>query len=407
MSDDVEPITYPFSEPERLEVDPGYAQAREREGLTRAQLPYGRPTWLLTRYEDVKSMLGDPRFSREHAVGEDEPRVMPYVHRSDALTTMDPPRHSRLRRVVSKAFSSRRIETLRPRTQLIVDDLLDAVEKNGAPADLMSSFALAVPLLVVCDLLGVPYTDRDRFHEWSAILASTASAGVAGTDLAQANEDLRGYLAGLIEQRRQEPAEDLLTVLVEARDTDDRLTEDEMISLAWSVLLAGYEITAYQVGNFAYTLLTRPELVRRLREEPAVLPQAVEELLRQVPLTSASFYPRVATEDVELGGTLVKAGEAALPSMMSANRDESVYPGADEIDFDRPGGAPHLAFSYGIHHCLGAQLARMELQVVVRALVERFPGLRLAVPPEQVPWRKGSILRGPLELPVTWDRART
>jgi cytochrome P450 len=233
------------------------------------------------------------------------------------------------------------------------------------------------------------------------VLASTASAGVAGESLQKANEELRAYLADLIADRRREPAEDLLTVLVEARDTEDRLTEDEMISLAWSVLLAGYEITAYQIGNFAHTLLTRPDLAERLRTDPELVSGAVEELLRQIPLTSAAFYPRVATEDLELGGTLVRAGEAALPSMMAANHDASVFPDPDQIDFGRDGEA-HLAFSYGIHHCLGAQLARMELQVVVRALTTRLPGLRLAVPAEEIPWRAGSILRGPLRFPVVW-----
>ncbi|WP_062216204.1 cytochrome P450 [Streptomyces sp. NBRC 109706] len=402
MSDETELTTYPFSEPDRLSVDPGYAAAREREGLTRAQLPYGSPTWLLTRYDDVKSMLGDPRFSREAVVGEDEPRFMPYVHRSDALTTMDPPRHTRLRRVVSRAFSSRRIETLRPRTQRIVDDLLDAMERAPAPVDLMESFALQVPMAVICELLGVPFDDRERFHEWSAVLASTATSGVDVDVLMRANEDLRAYLADLVEQRRREPAEDLLTVLVEARDTEDRLTEDEMISLAWSVLLAGYEITAYQIGNFVHTLLTHPDLAARLSKHPEDVAPAVEELLRHIPLTSSAFFPRRATEDVELGGTLVRAGEAVLPSMMSANRDETAFPDAARIDFDRAPDVQHLSFSYGIHHCLGAQLARMELQVVTGTLFRRFPELRLAVPAEEVPWREGAILRGPIRLPVTW-----
>ncbi|MCP2241550.1 cytochrome P450 [Lentzea aerocolonigenes] len=392
---------YPFSEPERLEVDPGYARTREGEGLTRVQLPYGTPTYIATRYEDVKSLLSDPRFSRELAVGEDEPRVMPYVHRPDALTTMDPPRHSRLRRVVSKAFSARRIEALRPSTQQIVDALLDRMENEGGPLDLMRSYALEVPMLVVCELLGVPYEDRDRFHDWSSVLASTASSGVGVDELMRANEDLRAYLGKLIALRRTEPAEDLLSVLAEAHDTDDRLTEDEMVSLAWSVLLAGYEITAYEIGNFAYTLLTGPEHLKALLDDPGLVERAVEELLRQVPLTSASFYPRRAAEDVELGGTLVRKGEAVLPSMMAANRDETVYPNAEKIDFSRD-ATGHLAFSYGIHHCLGAQLARMELQVVIASLLRRFPGLRLAVDVDDIPWRKGSILRGPLELMVTW-----
>ncbi|HWO59689.1 MAG TPA: cytochrome P450 [Umezawaea sp.] len=396
-----EPVTYPFSEPERLEVDPNYAVTQNGAGLTRVQLPYGTPAYIATRYEDVKSVLSDPRFSRELAVGEDEPRVMPYVHRPDALTTMDPPRHSRLRRVVSKAFSARRIEALRPSTQQIVDALLDRMQADGGPVDLMRSYALEVPMLVVCELLGVPYEDRDRFHDWSAVLASTASSGVGVEELQRANEDLRGYLGKLIAQRRAEPAEDLLSVLAEAHDTDDRLTEDEMVSLAWSVLLAGYEITAYEIGNFAYTLLTSPDHLARLVEDPDLVERAVEELLRQVPLTSASFYPRRASEDLELGGTTVKKGEAVLPSMMAANRDEAAFPDAARLDFDREANA-HLAFSHGIHHCLGAQLARMELQVVVKSLIGRFPGLRLAVDPSDVPWRKGSILRGPLTLMVAW-----
>ncbi|WP_239396341.1 cytochrome P450 [Frankia sp. CiP3] len=404
MSDESGTLNYPFAEPAGLAVHPNYAQLRGRTGLARVRLPYGKPAWLATRYDDVKGMLSDPRFSREQAVGEDEPRVMPYVHRPDTLTTMDPPRHSRLRRVVAKAFSSRHIETLRPKTELIVSRLLDAMEEHGPPVDLMHSFALSTSMLVVCELLGVPFEDRKRFHEWSEVLASTASANVGAADLAQANGNLRAYLADLIGDRRREheSAQDLLSVIVAARDTEDRLSEDEMISLAWSVLLAGYEITAYEIGDFAYTLLTRPHLVHRLRDQPDLVVPAVEELLRQVPLTSAAFYARVATEDLELGGTLVRAGEAVLASMVSANRDESTYVDADVVDFDR-NDVPHLAFSYGIHHCLGAQLARMELQVVTRALVQRFPTLRLAVPISDIVWRSGSILRGPLELPVTWQ----
>ncbi|MFD7668871.1 cytochrome P450 [Streptomyces sp. NPDC059788] len=402
MSDDPSSTAdYPFGEPDRLTVDPGYARARTAEGLTRVQLPYGTQAWLVTRHEDVKSMLGDPRFSRQRAVGEDEPRVMPYVHRPDSLTTMDPPHHTRLRRVVARAFSSRRIETLRPRTQQLVDELLDAVERERQPVDLMHALALPVPMLVVCELLGVPYADRERFHEWSAVLASTASSGVGAEKLAEINDQLRGYLAQLVETRRREPADDLLSVLVAAHDTEERLTEGEMISLAWSVLLAGYEITAYQIGNFLYTLLTRPDLFGRLRDEPALVEGAVEELLRHIPLTAAAFFSRRATEDVELGGTLVRAGEAVLPSMVAANRDPSVFTDPDRIDFTRSHN-PHVSFSFGIHHCLGAQLARMELQVVTGTLVKRFPGLRLAVPADHVPWRQGSILRGPLRLEVAW-----
>lgn len=402
MSENGGHLPYPFGEPERLDLHPHYARTRAGNGLLRVQLPYGSPAWLLTRYRDVKSMLGDPRFSRERAVGENEPRVMPYVHRPDTITTMDPPRHGQLRRVVSGAFSSRRIETLRPRTQEIVAGQIDAMLARGPSADLMGSFAMTVPMLVVCELLGVPFGDRGLFSDWSVTLASTASSGVGAEQLQKSNEELRDYLAALIDRRRREPHEDLLSVLVEAHDTEDRLTEDEAISLAWSVLLAGYEITAYEIGDIAYTLLTRPDLLRQLQDRPDMVEQAVEELLRHIPLTTAAFFARVATEDVELGGTLVHQGEAVLASMTSANRDEEAFPAAEVIDFGRAAN-PHLAFSHGIHHCLGAQLARMELQVVVRALVTRLPGLRLAVAPDEIRWRVGSILRGPLQLPVAWD----
>jgi cytochrome P450 len=393
--------SYLFSEPDRLVVDPNYAAAQQAPGLTRVSLPYGTPTWLATRYDDVKMMLSDPRFSREAACGEDEPRVMPYVHRADALTTMDPPRHTRLRRVIAKAFTSRRVALLRPHTEAVIAELLERMTAKPGPADFMSEFALSVPMLVVCELLGVPYEDRDRFHEWSRVLASTASSRIGPDKLQAANADLRAYLGKLIEHRRSEPAEDLLSVLAEARDSDEQLTEDEMVSLAWSVLLAGYEITAYEIGNFAYTLLTQPAVFQALRERPELIEQGVEELLRHIPLTAASFYPRRVTEDVELGGTLVRKGEAVLPSMMAANRDPRAFAEPDRIDLTRPDNA-HLAFSYGLHHCLGAQLARMELRAVLAGLIAQVPGLRLAVPAEDVVWRQGSMLRGPIELPVLW-----
>ncbi|WP_436791222.1 cytochrome P450 [Yinghuangia sp. YIM S10712] len=398
------PTPYPFSDADRLDVDPAYAQARACPALTRVQLPYGGWTWLATRYDDVKQVVGDLRFSREQALGDDEPRVQPFTHRADAMTMMDPPEHTRLRRIVTKAFSVRRIERMRPRTREIVDELLDDIVRKGAPADLMQAFADIVPMMVICELLGVPYEDRHRFRTWSEILGSTDAGESAEARMARisaANDELRAYLAAMVAKRRAEPAEDLMTVLVEAHDDGERLSEAEMVSLAWAVLLAGYEITACEIGNFAYTLLTSPDHLEQLRREPHLLESAVEEMLRVVPLTKGAFFARRATEDIELGGTLVRKGEAVLPSLMSANRDESVFPDAATMDFTRSGSS-HLAFSYGIHHCLGAQLARMELQVVVGALLERFPGLRLAVPAREVVWRSGGILRGPRHLPVAW-----
>lgn len=396
-----DPMPYPFSEPRGLELDPTYAELRASGELARVQLPYGAPTWLATRYEDVKTVLGDPRFSREQALGEDEPRILSYVHRPDTILTMDPPGHTRLRRAVSKAFTVRRIEALRPATQEIVDGLLDTVEKDGPPADLMRSFALALPMMVICDLLGCPFEDRHKFHHWSEILASTAASEYTPEQLRQANDDLRAYIADQVAQREQQPADDLLSVLLEKDDIPDPLTRDEIVGLGWSVLLAGFEITANAIVNSTFTLLTSPEHLDQLRRQPELVPHAVEELLRYVPLTVGSFFPRRALEDVQLGKTQVCAGDTVLPATFSANRDESVFPNAEQLDFTREDN-PHLTFSHGIHHCLGAQLARMELQVVIGSLLERYPDLRLAVPVEEVPWRQGSILRGPAELRVVW-----
>jgi len=401
MTGNHELVSYPFDKANRLDVHPMYARLRTRPGLLRVQLPYGTPAWLATRYEDVKQLVGDPRFSREQAVGEDEPRIQPFSHRADSMTMMDPPGHTRLRRVVTRAFAVRRIERLRPRTQAIVDGLIDEMRVKGPVIDLMEDVADVLPMTVVCELLGIPIEERARFREWTEIIGSAEPAESKMRNLNRANAELRDYLGVLLDLRRAEPAEDLLSVLAQAHDDGERLSREEMVGLAWAVLLAGYEITTCQIGNFAYTLLTRPEQTAQLRADPDLIVSAVEEMLRHVPLTTGAFFARRATEDVELGGTLVRAGEAVLPSMMSANRDESVFEDPDRLDFTRRENN-HLSFSYGIHHCLGAQLARMELQVVLGSLLAAFPDLRLATPVQDVPWRAHGILRGPRELPVTW-----
>jgi cytochrome P450 len=400
MTTHSEPVTYPFSEPDRLVVHPRYGELREQGKLERVQLPFGKPTWLATRHEDVKIVLGDPRFSREKALGEDEPRILSFTHRPDSILTMDPPGHTRLRKAVARAFTKRRIETIRPRTQQIVDELLDEMVAAGDTADLVRRFALAVPMMVICELLGGPYEDRHKFHRWSEILASTRSSKHTKEDIAQADKELRDYLAELVDTKRANPGDDLLSVLVETEQTDDPLTQDEIVGLAWSVLLAGFEITTNMLVNSVYLLLTNPDQREQLVHEAGLLEKAVEELLRFVPLTVGSFFPRMALEDVELSGTLVRKGETVLPSTLAANRDEAVFPNADQLDFHRDSNA-HLTFSYGIHHCLGAPLARMELQVAIGTLLRRFPGLRL-VAEHELPWRSGSILRGPSSLLVTW-----
>lgn len=393
------PRTYPFSEADRLNLDPFYARLRESEPLSRIQLPFGESAWLATRYEDAKVVLGDPRFSRAASVGRDEPRLRER-RQAMGILAMDPPDHTRLRKLVAKAFTARRVERLRPRAQEIADELADGMLREGAPADLVEDFALPLPIAVICELLGVPFEDRADFRVWSdAFLSTTKLTPEQAEDYIGR---MHGYMAGLIDRRRQEPGDDLMSALISARDDEDRLTEQELVQLAAGILVAGHETTATQIPNFVYVLLTHPERLAELRADPDLVPAAVEELLRYVPLGVASAFPRYALEDVELGGVTVRAGDPVLVSLSSANRDEAVYQDPDQLDLLRS-EATHIGFGHGPHHCLGAQLARLELQVALRTLLTRLPGLRFADSEADLRWKTGMLVRGPLYMPISWD----
>ncbi|WP_243793773.1 cytochrome P450 [Saccharopolyspora gloriosae] len=400
-----EPKSFPFSKPERLDPEPLFEELR-RQPLIRVRLPYGEPGWLASRYEDVKLVLGDKRFSRAAGVGRDEARMRPMQGASGNIMSMDPPEHSRLRRLVMKAFTQRRVEALRPRAQEIADGLVDGMVERGAPADLVEDFALPLPITVICELLGVPYEDRKDFRVWSDAFLSTTKFTVE--EVTECVGLLREYMARLIAERRESRHEDgrddLLSALVAARDDDDRLTEDEMLSLAEAILVAGHETTASQIPNFVYVLLQHPDQLARLRADPALVPRAVEELLRYVSLGNGAGIPRYALEDVELGGVTVKAGEAVLPSTASANRDAAVYSEPDVLDLLRE-EASHVGFGHGAHHCLGAPLARMELQVALDTLLRRLPDLRLAAGEDGVEWKDGLSTRSPEKMPISWAPA--
>ncbi|ACU38429.1 cytochrome P450 [Actinosynnema pretiosum subsp. pretiosum] len=391
--------SYPFGDPVALDLHPGYAPLRAEQPALRVRLPYGEDCWLVTRHEDVKAVLSDSRFSRARAAGREEtPRVTPEAAPAGSMLSMDPPEHSRLRKLIARAFTSRRVREFRPRTQEIVDGLLDQVEQAGAPADLVAGLALPLPVSVISQMLGVPTEDHYRFRDFSATVLSTTAH--TREEIVAARAALEEYLGELADQRRREPGEDLMSALVAAHD-DDRLTDRELTQTGITLLVGGHESTASQFACSVYLLLERPERWALLRDNPELVPTAVEELLRFIPLGSGGAFARIATEDVEVGGVLVRAGEAVVASTNSANRDDRVFTDPDVLDLAREHN-PHLAFGGGVHVCLGAQLARGELQVALTSLLTRFPGLRLAVPPEQVPWRQGSLLRSPVELPVTW-----
>jgi cytochrome P450 len=390
---------YPFGLPERLNLDPRYAEVRATEPVARVQLPYGEPAWLATRYHDVKVVLSDPRFSRAASVGRDQPRTGPQQPGTGMLA-MDPPEHTRLRRLAAQAFTARRVERLRPRAEEIATGLADRMVEAGAPVDLIEEFAVPLPVTVICEMLGVPVDDRHSFRIWSEAIISTTS--LPPERIEEYWNNLTGYMADLVAQRRRSPTDDLISAMVRARDEADRLSETEMVELAVGLLTAGHETTATQIPNFVYVLLTNPPAWRQLRDSPDLIPGAVEELLRFVPLGAAAAFPRYATEDVELGGVTIRAGEPVLVSIGAANFDERAFAEPDRFDVARAQQNGHIGFGHGAHHCLGAQLARVELQVALGILTTRFPDLAFAVAEPDLVWKTGLFVRGPKTLPVTW-----
>ncbi|WNV83308.1 cytochrome P450 [Umezawaea sp. Da 62-37] len=388
----------PFSEADRLRLDPTYLRLQETEPVSWVRMPFGGEGWLATGYQEVRTVLADPRFSRWATVGNDVPRTSPVLENPNILS-MDPPEHGRLRKLVAKAFTARRIEQLGVRAQEVVDAALDRIEAQGAPADLVPLLTTPLPITIICDLLGVPRRERGEFQAWSDVLLGFGAFGAE--EIGAAFAGLQEYIAGMVAQRRRTPSDDMLGVLVQAHDDGDRLSEEELVVFGVTLLVAGHETTANLLGNAICTLFEHPTLLRSLVDDSDLLRPAVEELARVIPLAAMVALPRVVLEDVELGGVTARAGQTVLVSMAAANRDPSVFDAPGEIDFRR-GSNPHLAFGHGVHHCLGAPLARMELQVAIGTLFRRFPTLELTVPVEDVEFKRGRLVRSPLALPVKW-----
>jgi cytochrome P450 len=388
---------YPIGDTTGMWMDPRYDEARASAPLVRVRMPYGGDAWLATGYAEVRKVLSDPRFSREQT--RDAPRLLPEPPPSGSILTMDPPEHTRQRRLVAKAFTQRRIEALRPRVQEIVDGLLDDMSRHGSPADLRKFLAEPLPITVICEVLGVPAQDRARFRALTDTVMSTTS--FSSEEAQAAMGQFFGYLAALVAAKRESPAEDLLSAMVLARDADDRLTEQELIWLGVALLIGGHETTLNQLSNFSYLLLTNPDQLDALRARPELVPRAVEELLRFVPLNTGSAFGMTAKEDVEFGDLVVRAGETVIPDIAAANRDPRTFADPSTLDVERA-DVSHVTFGFGAHHCIGAQLARMELQIALATLLRRFPRLGLAVGPGEVEWRQGSLIRGVEALPVDW-----
>ncbi|MFC8824055.1 cytochrome P450 [Streptomyces sp. NPDC057137] len=394
--------TCPFRHDEALEPDPFMTRMRIEAPVARVRMPYGEgECWLVTRYEDVKTVTSDRRFSRAALIGQDFPRITPApIAQSESINLMDPPALNRVRKLINKAFTTPQVEALRPWTQRTVDGLLDTMAKNGAPADIADHLADRLPLMTICELLDVPEADRPQLRQRAMDMMSMNAAD--RNSAVEAKAWLRAYFSELTAERRRAPGEDLISGLATARIGDEMLDADELAVLAMLLVITGHDTTTYNISNIIYTLLTRPERAAELRARPELLPQALEELLRYIPFRQGVGIPRVAMEDVDFDGVVIKAGDTVHVSYLTANRDELAYDRPDELDFHREDPALHMTFGYGSHHCLGAHLARMVLQVSIGTLLTRFPDLRLAVPAEEVRWNTVSIWRYPLALPVTW-----
>lgn len=392
---------------------PRYAWLRERAPVSRVRMPDGSMVWLVTTYADVRAALADPQLSLDKAeAGEGGYRGFALPPALDAnLLNMDPPDHTRLRRLVMAAFTQRRIEALRPRVREIADELVDEFAECGR-AELMAEFAGPLPVLVIAELLGVPAGGRVQFRSWTdtMLVPGTDDPAEARRRQGAAIGELTAYLTDLIAAKRGEPGPDLLSALLAVRDEDDsQLSEDELTSLAFLLLFAGYESPVHHIGNTVRALLTDPALEARVRADPQALAAASEEVLRHdTPGTLA--IRRFAIEPLTIAGQRIPAGDTVMLAIGAANRDSTQFTNPDTIDIGRAidrGETGHVAFGHGIHYCLGASLARMETAVAVGTLLHRLPRLRLAVPPDQLTQRGSFRNRGLAVLHVAFGDIRT
>ncbi|MGW2248777.1 cytochrome P450 family protein [Kitasatospora sp. NPDC001660] len=383
-----------------LLADPhaGYAHLRGACPVVRTMTPDGAPVWLVTRYEDVRAALTDPRLSLNKRTstssGKHGASMPPSL---DAhLLNMDPPDHTRLRRLVAPAFTAHRVARLRPAIQQRTDELLDRFQDGSS--DVMTALATPLALTVICDVLGIAREDRRDFRTWTDALRSPAAD--AALTSRRALHNMHGFLVELIADKRDHPGDDLLTQMITAREDGDRLSEPELVALSFLLLFAGYDNSANLVGNTVLALLTHPETLHSLRSGALGIDGVVDEVMRwNSPSMLASR--RFAREDVHIGGVRIAAGERIWMSLASANRDPQQFSDPDRFDVHRPEGG-HLGFGHGIHYCLGSALARLEAEIATEALIRRFPSLRLAHPDEPVEWCDSFRNRGPLELPVIW-----
>jgi cytochrome P450 len=381
---------------ERFFTDPHelYRTLRQEAPVARVGMSEGQQAWVVTRYEDARPALNDSRLSKAAARFHGIPAV---DFLAGHMLNTDPPDHTRLRKLVSRAFTVRAIARMRPRIEEIAQGLADRMAEKAAregAVDLLDEFAFPLPMTVICELLGVPDRERDDFRGWSNTILSEALPEEHDAAVAA----MADFLSRLVAEKGAHPGEDMLSAIVKASEHGDTLSAREATSMAFLLLVAGHETTVNLIGNGALALLRHPDQLAVLRGDPSLVPNAVEEFLRfDGPINLATF--RYTTEPVEIGATTIPANEVVLVSLVSANRDPDRYGDPARLDVTRE-VAGHVAFGHGIHHCLGAPLARLEGEIAFRTLLDRFPGLTLAGDPATLGWRHSTLIHGLTRLPV-------
>ena len=380
---------------------PIFARLREQAPVNVGISPNGVRMWVISRYDDVLAAFSDPRLCKSSQIlvevlSRQMAGTSPLV--SHHMLFSDPPDHTRLRGLVAKAFTARRVQRLRTRMEEITEDLLGELA-GGSEVDLMDVLAYPLPITVISEMLGIPAEDRGEFREWTTILTSAA----APNETKEAGRAMADFVTGLLAAKRAEPADDLLSALVQASEGDDRLSEEELVAMVFLLLTAGFETTVNLIANGLLALLCHPDQLALLRQEPSLLPNAVTEFLRfDSPVNLASM--RFTAEPVDIGGVVIPEGEIVMIGISSANRDSARFPDPDRLDITR-WDSGHLSFGHGIHHCLGAMLARIEVEAAIGQLIRRFPGIHLAVRPDELRYRFSLTMRSLERLPVVLSPA--
>ncbi|WP_405060550.1 cytochrome P450 [Kribbella sp. NBC_01505] len=393
---------FPLDRPSGCPFDPasGYAALREREAPSKVSTPLGVDAWVFTRYDEVRTVLRDPRLSSRYApsehvmVGADLEREV----ESGSILQNDGQAHRRLRRLLATEFAVKRMEAYRPRVAKLIDEHIDAMLAAGGPLDLVEAFALPIPSLVICELLGVPYEDRAEFQHRSSVLVAIDAEP---EETMTAMEGLQRFMVALVQAKQVKRDDDLLSrVITRGEELGEDLTIEELVSIGFTLLIAGHETTANMIALSTLALLREPGQLEALREKPELAATAVEELLRYLSVVHFGVFRHV-TDDIPADPATIEAGDFLVAALSAANRDASVFENPDELDVTRSGPA-HVAFGFGPHQCLGQQLARVELQEVFTRLYARIPTLRLAVPFEEIQFKNNTLVYGVQALPVTW-----